>query len=345
MVTAHRISPVVQDRRQRLLRGSGLGDQQLPELPVPVLLHHEVDVISGQERLDLGMEREGPHAHVVGRNPALRQLVHRLQHRAAAPADRHQPDLRALLQPDLRRRQVRRRPVDLPPDAREHVRVRLRVLGVVAEPVVARAARQVGALGVHARQRAPRDPVPVHVQIAVERPRRLLQLLRGQHLAPVRPVRVVPFELRHDPVVHPDVQVRQHEDRRLEALGQIERLHRHLETLVRVRREDHDVPRIPVRRIRRELDVALLGPRRHPRRRAHPLHVEEDRRHLGVVGQPDELAHQREPGAARRGEGARARPRRRRARCPRPRARPRPARSRSGSCPSPGPCGTRGRRR
>ena len=308
MVAAHRIAPVVADRQQRLLHGLGLGDQQLAQLPVAVLLDHEVDLVRGQERLDVGVEGEGPHAQVVRLDPPPGQLLHGLKHSPPAPADRHQPDVRPFAQPDLGCGQIPGRALDLPPDPRQHIRVRLRVLGVVAVTVVTRSARQEGALWVHARQRSPRDPVAVHIQVALEGAGCRLELFGGQHLAPVGPVGIVPFELRHDPIVHPDVQVGKDEDRRLEPLGQVERLDREVEALARVRGKDHDVLRVPVGRVGRELDVALLGPRGHPRRWAHPLHVEEDGRHLGVVRQPDEFAHQRQTRPAGGRERARPRP-------------------------------------
>ena len=55
-------------------------------------------------------------------------------------------------------------------------------------------------------------------------------------------------------------------------------------------------------------DVPLLGARRHAGRRAGPLHVDDHRRDLGVVGQADQLAHQRDARPGGGGEGARAVP-------------------------------------
>ena len=104
---------------------------------------------------------------------------------------------------------------------------------------------------------------------------------------------------------------RQHEHRRLEALGQVERRHRQRRSTP---------PGSPGRarcawcrratRRRSDQDVALLRARRHAGRRARALHVEDDRRDLGVVREADELAHQRDAGARRRRERARAVPRR-----------------------------------
>ena len=52
----------------------------------------------------------------------------------------------------------------------------------------------------------------------------------------------------------------------------------------------------------------LLGAGGHAGRGPRALHVDDHRRDLGVVGQPDELVHQRDAGTRRRGEGARAVP-------------------------------------
>ena len=116
-----------------------------------------------------------------------------------------------------------RRALNLAIDAIEHVDVLVAVLGVGAVAVVAGAAREVRALGMDSRQRAIRDAVAVDVEIAGEA-LRLLELLRRQHLAAIGPVAVVPGQLRDHPVVHADVEVAQHEDRRLEPLGEVERL-------------------------------------------------------------------------------------------------------------------------
>ena len=70
------------------------------------------------------------------------------------------------------------------------------------------------------------------------------------------------------------------------------------------------MPRVAVRCVGAEHQVALLCPRRHPRRGTGALDVEDHRRHLGVVRQADELRHQRNARAGRWRERARARPRR-----------------------------------
>ena len=119
--------------------------------------------------------------------------------------------------------------------ARQAVHVVLVVvgpLGVHRPVVVPRAPGEVrGGRSVHeARQRAPGDAVAVDVAVSGE----LLELgdvsvellLRPQDLAAVERLVGEGERIGH-PVVHPEVQVRHQEDRRLEPLGQVEGVHRH----------------------------------------------------------------------------------------------------------------------
>ncbi len=148
-------------------------------------------------------------------------------------------------------------------------------LGVAAELVVARAAREERALRVHAGQRARRDVVAVLGRVAEEL-RHRLELGGAEHAAAVRAIASRPSRRRgHDPVVHADVEIGQHEDRRLEALGEIERRHGEVEALGGVRREEQDVLGVAVRRVGARQDVALLRARRHAGRRARALHVDD----------------------------------------------------------------------
>ena len=99
------------------------------------------------------------------------------------------------------------------------------------------------------------------------------------------------FKTDH-PIVHADIQVAQHEGRRLESIRKIESGHSELEALLRIPREEHDVLRVPVGGVCTQEDVPLLRACRHTRRRACALHVEEDARHFSVVGETDELTHE-----------------------------------------------------
>ncbi len=112
--------------------------------------------------------------------------------------------------------------VELALQAIEHDLIFGRVFGVAAVLRVTRAAREIGALGMCAGQRAIGNGVAVLVEVAVELVD-LLELFLGQHLAAVGHVGVVPFQVRTHPVVHADVEIRHDEHRRLQALGEIER--------------------------------------------------------------------------------------------------------------------------
>ena len=78
----------------------------------------------------------------------------------------------------------------------------------------------------------------------------------------------------------------------------------------RILGQQQHVLRVAVRRVRARDEVRLLRARRHAGRRAAALHVEQHRRNLGEIGEPEEFLHQRNAGARRRGERARAVPRR-----------------------------------
>ena len=83
---------------------------------------------------------------------------------------------------------------------------------------------------------------------------------------------------------------------------------RHVEALFRVGGVQAHVPGVAVRGVGGRADVALLRARRHAGGRTDPLHVEHHRRNLGVVGESEELLHQRDAGTGGRGERARAVP-------------------------------------
>ena len=83
---------------------------------------------------------------------------------------------------------------------------------------------------------------------------------------------------------------------------------RELEALGRIRREQQDVFGVAVRGVGALQNIALLRARGHAGGRADALHVDDHRRNLGVVGQAQQLVHQRNAGAGGRRERARAVP-------------------------------------
>ena len=147
----------------------------------------------------------------------------------------------------------------------------------------------------HAGQRARRDAVTVHVQIAGKL-LHLFQLFGVEHLAAVRAIGVVPRQTPAHPVIHADVQITGHEHRCLKALGKIERAHAEPETLFGISRKEHDVLGIAMRGVRERHEVALLRARRHAGGRAGALHIVEDGGNLRVVRETDEFLHQRNAG-------------------------------------------------
>ncbi len=115
---------------------------------------------------------------------------------------------------------------------------------------------------------------------------------------------------RAHPIVHADVEIGEHENRGLQAFGNIEGLHSQIEALLGICRKQQHMPRIAVRSIGAQHEVRLLGARRHAGGRPDPLHIENDARHLGVVSQADEFVHQRYARPAGRCECTRPVPRR-----------------------------------
>ena len=101
--------------------------------------------------------------------------------------------------------------------------------------------------------------------------------------------------------------IREHDDRHLVALGPVERREGVLIALPKIARCDDDVREVALRRMERELKVALLLPRGHPSRGTAALvHHEHRTRRLGDRREADALDHEREPRAARRRRGTHA---------------------------------------
>ena len=200
-----------------------------------------------------------------------------------------------------------RRVIPFPAQAIQDLLVLAGVLSVAAIHVVTGTAGKEGPPGMLARQRAVRDAVAVHVQVAIEG-FHFLKLLGAQDLAAVGPVPVVPGQLLAHPVVHAQVQVRKHDHRRLQPLGQVEGRCRHFKALFRGGGEEQNVTRVAVRGIGAGQDVALLRAGRHAGGRTDALHVEQDRRNLRVVAVTEELRHQRDARARGGRKGARAVP-------------------------------------
>ena len=154
---------------------------------------------------------------------------------------------------------------------------------------------------------AERDAVAVDVEIAAE----ILagvELFGRHHLAAVVGALVVPLEGLAQAMVHADVEIGHDEHRRLQPVGEVERVGGEVEALLGILGEQQHVLGVAVGGVGAAQQVGLLGARRHAGRRPAALHVDDHRRHLGEGGEADELGHQRDARARRAGEGARAVP-------------------------------------
>jgi hypothetical protein len=90
-------------------------------------------------------------------------------------------------------------------------------------------------------------------------------------------------------MVHADIEIEHHEDRGLQAVGEIEGLGREFEGFGRVFRKQQHMLGVAMRSIGAGDDVALLGSRRHAGRGTGALHVDDHCRDLGEIGQADEF--------------------------------------------------------
>ncbi len=109
-------------------------------------------------------------------------------------------------------------------------------------------------------------------------------------------------------MVHADVEIDHDEDRRLQPVGEIERLRAEFERLRRVLGKQQHVLGVAVRGVGAGDDIGLLRARRHAGRRPGPLHVEHDGGNFGEIGEAEKFLHQRNSRPRGRGKGARAVP-------------------------------------
>ena len=167
---------------------AGLQRQQRAQLRVAILLDDEVQSgARARKLLHFLAEREAAHAHVVELHALRAEARDGLAHGAVAAAER-----------DDAERRCRRSPRS-PPCGTSFVAVihflrsrssttwySARILGVGAVLVVAGAAREVRALGMHARQRALRNAVVVVVDSSARTSRSSRAASLLEHLAAIR---------------------------------------------------------------------------------------------------------------------------------------------------------------
>ena len=160
-------------------------------------------------------------------------------------------DFVAVVAHDLRPRNQRARGFELVRQAVHVVGVIVRTLAVLRLLVVSAAAREPCRSGmVGSRQGAIADAVAVHVLVAREAAQPF-QIFRGQHLAAIHRLLGILERLRH-PVVHAEIEIGHDEHRRLQLLGEIERLARHAEALGHAARKQHGMLGVAVRELGHE---------------------------------------------------------------------------------------------
>src|SRR5690554_2258029 len=277
------------------------------ELTVAVHLDEHQVLVAGHEVAYLFTYGQRPDAHEAGEHALLRQLIARLLYGVAGGAVGHDGQLGAPHLVDHGGGHVPARRVELAPQALHVLLPVVRALGVAGELVVARAAPEPGTAGVGvAGQRAVGDAVAVHV--LVTRPTFYLgQLLGVQYLAALHGRGGVVERLAH-PVVHADVQVGQHQNGRLQRVGQVVRLVAELEALLDRGGEEQHVFGVAVPDGVGEADVALASAGGQARAGPHALDVPHHGGHLGVVRQAEELRHERESQTTGGGHRAGTRP-------------------------------------
>ena len=127
------------------------------------------------------------------------------------------------------------RRLPLPVQPVQVVDVIFRTLGVLRFLVVSAAARKpcrIGVLG--SGQRAIADAVSVHILIA-GKAAKPIQIFLAQYFAAIQRRLRIRERIAH-PVIHPDIQVAEHEHRSLQTLGNIERRPAELKALQHRRR-------------------------------------------------------------------------------------------------------------
>ena len=211
--------------------------EQRAHLRVPILLHDEHRRVARDELVHLAAEGEGADAQRVELDPVVTKRLERFLHGGAGGPEVDDADQGAACgRRALRFRHQPRRGPELAREPLHAAKVHLAVLGVPGILVVRRTPHQVrAALRMRRGNRAPPDPVAVHVEVSSPVPD-LLEPVRVERLAAVVAARVVPLERVGGPVVHAEVEVAHHDDRSLQALREIEGGRRELERLGRVLR-------------------------------------------------------------------------------------------------------------
>ncbi len=129
--------------------------------------------------------------------------------------------------------------------------------------------------------------------------------------------------------------VREDERRHLQRLGQLHRPLRRRQAIGHGSGCDHDMRRVAMKSVKRDVEIALLGFGGDAGRRSAAHDIDDHDRHLGGDGKARRLRHQRQARAPRLRSAMACRHRRRRSPCLSMRARLRPARARRRARPAP----------
>src|SRR6478672_5513881 len=157
-----------------------------------------------QKRLHLVVEREGANSHEIAYDSALSQQLDPLAYGWIATAQRYYSEAGTRTLADLGRRHKLRGGLVLQQQTIHHFLVFVRSFRIAAVLVVSGAAGEKGSLGVYAGKRPGGHLVLIFVEIALKF-RDGFQVRRAQHTTPIGPVRIVPGETGHHPIIHSDV--------------------------------------------------------------------------------------------------------------------------------------------
>src|SRR6266850_7045774 len=138
-------------------------------------------------------------------------------------------------------------------------------------------------------QRAIWNAVAVHVAVPLETSK-LFEIFGCEHFPAIESLLWI-FEWIGHPVIHAQIEVAHHENRRLESFRKVKRLVTHVETLGDARRQQHDVFCVTMRSINQGQNVGLLGPGRQTCAWPNARDIEDYGWNLGVISKPDEFLH------------------------------------------------------
>src|SRR5689334_4819481 len=290
---AERKTAVVEDRAQPVFGHRCFQHEQGAQLGVAVLLHNKTIVMALDKVFDALVEGEAPDTHIVGCDTARSEQVYGFADGRIAAADGNNADAGIWPALDYRGRDEFRSGLMLLEQAVDYFLILGGRFGVAAELIVTGATREERAFGVDARQRARRHEVLVFRVITLELGH-LVNLLRVQYPPAIRLIAAVPGKARHHPIVHPNIEICHQEYRSLKPFREIERFGGELEAFSGVGWKKQNMFGIAMGGVGCFHEIALLRPCGHAGGWTDALHVDNNRRDLGVVRQAQELVHERD---------------------------------------------------